>query len=98
MKHKIDKYQAVYIEWLDSTMRLPAWHSTGNLIEETRQPQDTFKTVAFLVSQNKHEYILANSIHLSEGDVIQFGQVFTIPKGCVTLIKKIKIITRNKRH
>lgn len=87
------KYQAVWIEWIDSVMKLPVWFPTGKLIEETSNPSEKFYTLSYLVNENKKEYILASSIHFDEeGSVISFGQIFTIPKGCVTKMKKIKII------
>lgn len=90
---EIRKYQAVYIEWIDSALKLPVWHVTGRLMDETKNITSVFKTVSYLINENKHEYILASSIHFDEGEVIQFGQVFTIPKGCVLKLKKIKILT-----
>ncbi len=84
------KYQAVYIEWIDSTMKLPVWFTTGKLVDETKEPKDKFQTVSYLVNQNKQEYILASSIHLDDDGVVNFGQVFTIPKGCVIKLVKIK--------
>lgn len=85
------KYQAVYVEWIDSTMKVKVWHSTKGLIDETSKPHDTFRTIAYLVNQNTLEYIFASSIHSDEDGVCGFGQVFTIPKGCVTKLKKVVI-------
>ena len=85
------KYQAVYIEWIDSVMKLPVWHSTGDLFETTKEISSIMQTVGYLVNQNKHEYILTGSIHFDGGQAVQFGQVFTIPKGCVTKLIKLKI-------
>jgi len=85
-------YQAIYLEWLDSTMKLPVWHTTGNLVDSTKSPKDFFKTTGWLVNQNKHEYIICASLHFDEnGGLVNMGAVLTIPKGCVTKIVKIKI-------
>lgn len=91
MKPKKGTYKAVYVEWIDSTMKLPVWFSTERLVEKTHSPEDKFQTVSYLVNENKLEYIFASSIHFDEDGVVGFGQVFTIPKGCVTKMKKITI-------
>lgn len=85
------KYQAVFIEWIDSTMKMQIWVSTEKLIDETKNPSSKFRTISYLVNENKLEYILASSIHYENGEIVGFGQIFTIPKGCVTKMKKIKI-------
>ncbi len=97
MKKKEGSYQAVYVEWLDSCMKTPVWFSTGELLEGTKSVRDTFKTVSYLVNQNKYEYIFASSIHFDkDNDAVSVGQIFTIPKGCVTKMIKIKIpVTKN---
>lgn len=91
MTKEVGKYKAVYVEWLDSTMKLPVWFSTKKLLDETSKASDKFQTVSYLVNQNKQEYVFASSIHFDSDGVIGFGQVFTIPKGCVTKLKRIKI-------
>lgn len=83
------KYRAVWIEWIDSTMKLPVWFTPYKLIEETKEPKDKFYTIGYLVHENKKEYVIAGSIHFNDG-VENFGQVFTIPKGCVIKMKNIK--------
>lgn len=85
------KYQAVYIEWIDSALKLPVWLNTEKLLEETIKPHDKYQTIAYLVGGNDLEYALAASIHFDDGEAVQFGNVFTIPKGCVTKLKNIKI-------
>lgn len=89
-----NKYQAVYIEWIDSTIKSQVWHTPSDLLNETKEVVSNFQTIAFLVNENKHEYILASSIHFDAGEAIQFGQVFTIPKGCVLKMQKIKILVK----
>lgn len=91
MKVNKDKYQAFYVEWLDSTMTSPVWHTVENLHNNTKEVTDTFQTVSHLVNENKLEYIFAASIHFVENDVVSFGQIFTIPKGCITKMTKIKL-------
>lgn len=88
----IKKYNAVWIEWVDSCLKLPVWFSPGKLVDETNEPKERFYTLSYLVHENKKEYVLAASIHFNEDGIANFGQVFTIPKGCVVKIKKIKNI------
>lgn len=86
-----NKYQAVYIEWIDSVMKLPVWHSCDDLLGITKDISSIMHTIGYLVNENKNEYVLSGSIHFDGGEAIQFGQVFTIPKGCVLKMQKIKI-------
>ncbi len=88
---KKNTYHAVWVEWIDSTMKLPVWFPTKKMLDETKEPNDKFHTVSYLVNQNKKEYVFASSVHFDNDGVINFGQVFTIPKGCVITMKKIKI-------
>lgn len=85
------EYKAVYVEWLDSCMRKQVWWGGKDLIEETKKPRDKFQTVSYLVNQNKHEYVFASSVHFEDGEAVSLGQIFTIPKGCVTKLKLLEI-------
>ena len=91
MKKTVKRYKGVCVEWIDSTMRKQVWFSVGQLLEDTKAPQDRFCTIAYLVSENKLEYIFASSVHFEEEEAVEFGQIFTIPKVCVLKIKNIKI-------
>lgn len=86
----------MYVEWIDSTMRKSVWSSAENLLNDTMTVQDRFQTIAYLVNQNKLEYIFSGSLHFDgDNDVVSFGQVFTIPKGCVTKLIKLKILSKH---
>lgn len=91
----VKKYKAMYVEWIDSTMKLPVWFTTGKLDEETKEPSDRFQTISYLVRENDKEYIFASSIHFTDNEVSSFGQIFTIPKGCV--IKMVGVLIPNSR-
>ena len=39
--------------------------------------------------EGKLEYIFASSIHFEDEKAVGFGQIFSIPKGCVTKLKNI---------
>lgn len=90
MKKKVYSYKAVYVEWIDSTMRKQVWWGNQELLDDTKKVHDRFQTVAYLVNQNKLEYVFSNSIHFEEENTVGFGCIFTIPKGCVT---KMKVVT-----
>lgn len=90
MKEQIREYNAVWIEWIDSVMRLPVWFTPEKIIDDLSEQTDRFYTISYLVHENKKEYVLASSIHFDSDGVSSFGQIFTIPKGCVIKIKKLK--------
>ncbi len=83
--------KAVYVEWIDSTMRKQVWWSVADVIEDTKKVRDKFQTVAYLVNRNKLEYVFAATVHFDEGEAVALGEVFTIPRGCVTKLRNIEI-------
>lgn len=83
--------QAKYVEWIDSTMKPQVWWDVEELIKEVSEQKSVFKTIAYLAYETKDEYIFANSIHNNDGVVVSFGQIFSIPKGCVLKIKNVSI-------
>jgi hypothetical protein len=87
-----DEHYPVYIEWLDSALKLPVWHTAEDLFEETKETSDTFNTLAYMVNENELEYFVASSLQFNEGVVASYGQVFSIPKGCVTKVVKLNKI------
>ena len=92
IKYKKGTYVAVYVEWFDSVSQSQPWWNIQQLEEETKIIRDTFQTLAYLVNENNHEYIFANSIHLSENKPVAVANIFNIPKGCIVSIKKVKQI------
>lgn len=91
MKLKKHNYKAVYVEWIDSTMRSKVWHSFKDIVDEMKTVNDKMQTVAYLITENKLEYVFCGSIHFEEGKAVEAGQIFTIPKGCITKIKAVII-------
>lgn len=92
MKLKKKTYKAVYVEWIDSTMRSRVWYNLKELIDDSKQTEDKMQTVAYLVAENKLEYVFCASIHFEEGEPVEVGQSFTIPKGCVIKMKPVEIL------
>lgn len=88
-------YKAVYVEWIDSTMNKQVWWNAKDLLEDNKKVHDRFQSIAYLVTENKLEYVFANSIHLEDDGnkfhAVAFGEIFSIPKGCVTKMKNITI-------
>lgn len=80
----------VFVEWLDSISQAQVWFSPDTIRDTFKEPTDKIYTIAYLIHQNKKEYIFASSAHCTEDGVINFGKIFTIPKGCIVKIKKIK--------
>jgi hypothetical protein len=91
MKLEKGTFKAVYIEWLDSVMQSKVWHSFSSIVEDNKKPSNKFFTVGYLVTENKLEYVIAGSIHYEDGEAVSAGQIFKIPKGCVSKIKSIVI-------
>lgn len=91
MKIKKNSYHRVWIKWLDSTMQKRVWWSPQEILDEikTAEAGDYFYSTGFLFKETKLHYYLANSIHFEDGVAVSFGEVFSIPKGCVLQIKKL---------
>lgn len=85
------KYERVWIKWIDSTMRKKVWWSPQEILDEIKisEKQDFMYSVGYLFKETKSYYYLCNSIHFEEGMAVSFGQIFSIPKGCMIQIKKI---------
>ena len=81
---------AVYIEWIDSIAYTKVWYTPDDILKICRAVTDKMKTVAYLISKNKKMYVLCNSIHLEKGEKVGFANIFQIPTGCVSKIKKLK--------
>lgn len=83
--------------WVDSCAKLPVWFNPKRLIDEMSEAKEKFNTISYLVHENELEYIFAASVHFDDSGVVNFGGVFTIPKGCVLDIRNIAITTKHKR-
>ena len=93
MKGTIQKgtdYHRVWIKWLDSTMRKKVWWSPIDILDDVKKCEDGdyFYSTGYLFKETKKHYYLANSLHFEDKEVVSFGQIFSIPKGCVIQIKK----------
>ena len=91
MKKEKGRFEAVYIEWLDSVMESKVWHSFKSIVDDNQKPSNQFFTVGYLLLENKFEYILSGSIHFEDGEAVSAGQIFKIPKGCVTKIRRMRV-------
>lgn len=89
---KKESYVAVYVEWLDSVSPIKIWHDFGDIVKNNKEVSDRFQSIAYLIYENKLEYVFCNSIHFEDGVAVAAGKIFKIPKGCVTKIKKISKI------
>lgn len=87
----IKKYKPVLVEWVDSMSQPPIWQSPDEVIDRFAETKDRIYSIQYLIHQNKMEYVFASSLHICEGKVITFGEIFTIPKGCVLKMKTIKL-------
>jgi hypothetical protein len=62
-----DEHYPVYIEWLDSALKLPVWHTAEDLFEETKETSDTFNSVAHCapILWNKINYWITKAKFIS---------------------------------
>ncbi len=87
-----NKYKKVKIKWFDSTSYKKIWWNQNDLDETIKESEekDYFYSTGYLIRETKRHYYLSNSLHIEDGDVIEFAQIFTIPKGCCESLKIIK--------
>lgn len=86
------QYKRVLIKWLDSTSRKTVWWDYEVLNREIIKSEkgEYFYSVGYLFKETKLNYYLANSIHFEDKKAVSFGQIFSIPKGCVLKIEHLK--------
>jgi len=88
---KQDSYLPVCVEWIDSASQNTIWWSLKDINKEMETVNIKMTTFAYLITSNKLEYIFCSSLQFEEGRCVSCGFVFSIPKGCVTKMKKVKI-------
>jgi hypothetical protein len=86
------QYKRVLVVWIDSTMRKRVWWNYQELKEEITESEkgEYFYSVGYLFRETKLNYYLANSIHFEDKKAVSFGQIFSIPKGCVLKVEHLK--------
>lgn len=92
MQLKENIYKRVLVVWIDSTSRKQIWWRYKDLEDEINlsEKDEYFYSVGYLFKETKLNYYLANSIHFENRKAVSFGQIFSIPKGCVLKIKHLK--------
>jgi len=71
-------------------MRKQVWWSVEDALNETKEAEkDYFYSVGYLFKETKRYYYISGSIHIENDKLVSFGEIFSIPKGCV--IKKQNI-------
>jgi hypothetical protein len=92
IKLKPMTYKRVLITWIDSTVRKTVWWNYEVLNREITEAEkgEYFYSVGYLFKETKLNYYLANSIHFEDKKAVSFGQIFSIPKGCVLKIEHLK--------
>lgn len=79
----MSKYNLVHVEWDDSTNTPPDWHKIGSSILKPAK----CVSVGYIVYECKRYITLAQSL-TDGGDC---SNIFTIPRGCITRTRKIKL-------
>lgn len=84
-------YKRMCIKWRDSMSFAKVWYAPDEIFKEIRgsEKSDYIWSIGYLFKETKQNYYLANSIDFQGGAVIRFGQIFSIPKGCVSDIQNI---------
>ena len=83
------KWSRVLVEWIDSCKFREPWWNIDEFISESSD-YSIMTSVGYLFHEDKHFVYLATSLHWQDGnEVVQVGNVTSIPKGCITSKKKI---------
>jgi len=86
------KYQLVEIRWIDSESFVGrVWHDPKSFIEEQKGSKRHMVSIGYLFHQDRNWYYLSASMEADDdGNWIRVGNAFSIPKGSVKNIKRIK--------
>jgi hypothetical protein len=88
---KTHKFKLVIVQWHDSMHHSRPWFSTHDaLVRAEESERDHCVTAAYLIHKTKNLYHFASSLNVQDREVVSFGGLFTIPRGCVYSMKKVK--------
>lgn len=74
----------VFVEWLDSCKFKQPWWSFEEF-RESSEKHSIMTSVGYLFHEDKYFIYLATSLHWEEGvEVVQFGNITSIPKAAIT--------------
>ena len=92
MKGKVKK---VEIEWLDSIQDKIVWQWIDECVRNAKNSKEVFKSIGYLIYQNKKITLLATSLHFPYGgkkenkNIEKIGSIFIIPTGAIIKIKQL---------
>jgi len=77
------------IKWIDISHD-PGWHDQDEMDEYvTNKKENTVMQIGFLYDDSENEIIFVDS-WIGDGDVIQYGVIHKIPRGCIIEMKELK--------
>lgn len=83
----MNKYKAVYIEWVDSATTDPGWMSEEDALQwGNDEKNNIIKEIGFILKRTKNTIVLVSRIH--DDNV---AGVFKIPVKCITKLTSLSI-------
>ncbi len=87
---KLKKFDLIEIDWDDSVENTSGWNDFDNFDFDNHYQHLSQKTVGYFLKETKNAISTSKCRGLIEKYGGQFNGVWTIPKGCIKKIKKLK--------
>ena len=84
-KETTKNWSRVWVIWIDSAKFRQPWWSYEDFAKESKSPAEMW-SCGYKFHEDKNFVYLATSLQWEDGKVVMFGNITSIPKGC---IKKI---------
>jgi len=83
----MNKYKAVYVEWVDSAVTDPGWMQENEAIEwASDDSNNTIRQIGFIIKKTKKTILLASRVSNEN-----IGGVFKIPVSCITTLTSLPV-------
>jgi hypothetical protein len=80
------KPRPVFVNWLDASNFGKPWHDQDSLQKEAADFNRSIRTLGYLIGRDKRSLYFAKSVSSD----MQYSQVFSIPRGFIGNIRKVK--------
>ena len=88
---KLKKYDLIEIEWMDSIENTSGWHTEKSFKFDEHYSFLVQKTVGYLIKESKDAISTSKCRGMiSHEGGFDFNGLWTIPKGCIKKIRKLK--------
>lgn len=85
---KLKQWDKIEIDWLDSIQNTDGWMSPKEFSWEHHYKTLYHKLIGYYVNECKEAITICEAYALDNGE--KFVGAWTVPKGCVTKIRKLK--------